>query len=90
MTPKDVELVRRLTEITDVPIKAFDSRVSRWWHPRVQRLLALLIESEAMRKKAEFLGSHSDIALSNGCNCCKKHYWTDFDWIAAKKKEILG
>ena len=58
--------------------------------PDIQRLLALLIESEAMREKEKFLGSHSDIALSNGCNCCKKHYWTDFDWIAAKKKEILG
>lgn len=56
--------------------------------PDRDRLLTLLIESEAMRDQAEFLGSHSDIALHDGCACCEKHKWSNSDWIAAKKKEI--
>ena len=65
--------------------------------PDIQRLLSLLIESEAMRKKAEFQQWHktftSFLTTRTNCrhaiagNCVEEHDWSDADWIANEKKE---
>ena len=64
--------------------------------PDIQRLLSLLIESEAMREKAEFEAEHfwdnssvTDQCFGCGEEMCKdpRAKYSDADWIANQKKE---
>ena len=78
MTPEDKQFVRE---------QATHNR------PDIQRVLSLLIESEAMREKAEFY-HHPDCTVeqhtfSANREICK-HDRTDSDWIEAKTKELMG
>ena len=83
MTPEDKEFVRDLYE--NAPLTE-----------REVKLLALLIESEGMRMKAEWQQSHSETAMHR-LSCIEGnkegwegHDWTDADWIAAARKELVG
>ena len=60
------------------------------------RLLSLLIESEAMRKKAEFEAEHywDNSGVTDQCFGCEEEMckdprakYSDADWIANQKKE---
>jgi len=54
--------------------------------PDIQRLLSLLIESEAMREKAWFFTTSRNYAYLTKEE--QQHYdWSDAEWIVAKKKE---
>ena len=65
----------------------------------VRICLTLLIESEAMRRRAEFYQEHlkPEVLDPIGCATCilsdsvkyhMMHGWSNADWIAAVKKEI--
>ena len=85
MTPEDKQFVRE---------QASHNR------PDIQRLLTLLIEAEAMRRKAEFYQAHpkgncrvsvQPYTLETKFECDERHNWSDADWIAdTKKKELVG
>ena len=87
MTPEDKELVREMSEVSNIPGQYLLRR-------ETTRLLALLIESEGMRMKAEWQMRHRDCQRSDGGTwyCVgpavdARHDMTDADWILAKKKE---
>ncbi len=77
MKPDDIQFVRE----TYKRLEPDPMQVLTWVEG--VRLLTLLIESEAMREKAEywrrdFWHNMTDI---------NKESWSDADWFAAKKKE---
>mgnify|MGYP001612873735 CR=1 FL=1 len=65
---------------------------------QIDRLLTLLIESEAMRKKAEWQLEHNKCWYSNlahGMICTEsgtdiRHSWSVAQWIAETRKELSG
>ena len=86
MKPEDVEFIR------DEHVKVETCRnIDCETCPERSTFLRLLTESEAMREKAEFWRIHR-ISVGNYCIVCdlkrnERHFWSDADWIAAKKKE---
>lgn len=80
MKPEDIEFVRK--------IAAYDYSALTF----IGRLFFLLIESEAMREKAEFWVKHQGWRENETCRECGmtnlRHKWLDADWIAAKKREL--
>ncbi len=93
MNPEDIQFVRE----QDHKIRHCPNPVDCESCPDRGRLLNLLIESEAMREKAEWKMRHRDCQRTDsGTWYCvgpavdSRHDLTDADWIAAKRKEILG
>ena len=97
MTPEDVEFVKRMNQILSVVPKRYLLR------SEAKCLISLLIESEAMREKAEFYQQHVELPRLTDmilvCKTCitdadqiyrpdiRHSYATNAQWIAAKKKE---
>ena len=80
MTPEDKQFVRDAAR----RINSIDNYI-------VRRFLGLLIESEAMRKKAEFLlNPDCPIGVHTFPSSRCKHDWTDANWIEAQRKELVG
>ena len=85
MTPEDKEFVRDLYK--NAPLS-----------DREVKLLNLLVETEAMREKAEvelqvaelekeLVDNELPISALHGD---PRHNWSDSDWIEAKRKELVG
>ncbi|MDZ4344779.1 MAG: hypothetical protein U1E51_20340 [Candidatus Binatia bacterium] len=102
MTPEDIQFVRemhqgavalmRAVSTTVTPIDNFVRQATQEAHIRL-RLINLLIESEAMRDKAEFEAGKRhrvtrEINLSRGLQSWDDEHteWSDSDWIAAVKE----
>ena len=89
MTPEDKKFVREMSQILAAP-KCYLLR------SEANRLMSILNVSEAMREKAEFERLHWS-CLSDGDYCVidnfaprdLHHDWTDADWIAQARKELV-
>ena len=104
MKQEDVEFVRKWWPIlhgahyVDVVVR-INGEDKHYEADEWKRLLSLLIESEAMREKAEFFKWYSEsnqrylvlqsfILLPYLTKEEQQHYdWSDAEWIVAKKKE---
>ena len=89
MTPEDKQFVREMYHHYNFPPvqqKDIDGL----------RILTLLIEAEAMREKAETFLLHracDDKGCFDGLRFYSpdaRHKWSDADWIAVKRKELVG
>ena len=79
MTPENIQFVREMQEILSHPGQYLLRR-------ETTRLLALLIESEGMKMKAEYW----ERGFYHNLSDVHKENWADEHWIAAARKELLG
>ena len=96
---KDVEFVRKWWGILNGAhyinvVVRIDGENRRYEGEELKRLLSFLVESEAMREKAEWQVRHIDCQRTDGGTWfCKgpmvdaRHDDTDADWIEAVRRE---